>query len=144
MCDSGAAVRGAVPVFDAAGDGQVTAEGWWVWCRGRPLESVVNTVCRLGLTPPPPAPWSLPTLGSPPTSQTGTDDRATKSHVFIRALSLWVFLLCTNTFCFRLTIAEPFPACNRQKLVTHPSLSPTHLSYLIRTTSPAQNPYPWV
>lgn len=46
-----------VPVADAAGVAPVTAEpGGGGLCRGRPPASVVNTVCRLELTPPPPAP----------------------------------------------------------------------------------------
>lgn len=90
-----------IPVADAAGDAQVMAEGGWARARGRPPGFAVNTVCRLELSPPPPAPLSLPTLGCPPTSQTGTDDRAMKSLPFNS---------CSNTFCFRLTVAEPFPS----------------------------------
>lgn len=70
-----------VPVFDAAGVVQVTAEKRWVQGRGCPPEFAVNTVCRLSLIPPPSAPLSLPTLGCPPTFQTGTDDTAMKSCV---------------------------------------------------------------
>lgn len=71
-----------VPVVGAAGVAQVTAEGRRAPCRGRPPEFAVNTVCRLDPTPPPPAPLSLPTLGRPPTSPTGTDDAAMEKPVF--------------------------------------------------------------
>lgn len=92
-------VNVGLPDADAAGDVQVTAEGRQARARGCPPGFVVNTVCSLELTPPPPAPLSLPTLGCPPTSQTGTDDRAMKSLPFNS---------CSNTFCFRRTVAEPF------------------------------------
>lgn len=46
-----------VPAADAAGVAPVTAEpGGGALRRGRPPASAVNTVCRLELTPPPPAP----------------------------------------------------------------------------------------
>lgn len=96
-----------VPVFDAAGVDQVTAEGWWARGLGRPPEFAVNTVCRLDPTPPPPAPLSLPALGCPPTSQTGTDDEKPCFEIMLS----FFFFVCTNTFCSRLTITEPFPAC---------------------------------
>ena len=92
-------VNVGLPDVDAAGGVQVTAEGGRARARGCPPGFAVNTVCRLELTPPPPAPLSLPALGCPPTSQTGTDDRAMKSLPFNS---------CSNTFCFRLTVAEPF------------------------------------
>lgn len=95
-----------VPVFDAAGVDQVTSGGWWVPGRGRPLGFVVNTVCRLDPTPPPPAPLSLPALGCPPTSQTGTDDMAMKSLCF----NSCTHVFCTNTFCFQAHSPWAFPS----------------------------------
>lgn len=100
-----------VPVFDAAGADRARAEGWWAPDPGRPLASEVNTVCRLGPTRPPPAPLSLPALGCPPISQTGTDDRAMRSCVS-KSCTLFFFSSCTITFCSRLTVSEPLPACS--------------------------------
>lgn len=61
------------------------------WGPGRPLEFVPNTVCRRDLGPPPPDPLSLPTLGCPPTSQTGTDDTAMKSRGLNHALLFFLY-----------------------------------------------------